>query len=361
MVEHKTGSAYPTNQPVREFDSSKVGTCDKGCNLPAMYFCFKSEDKEKGPCVAGVSYFCQDCLEGPDHDHRSIARDRESQRLFQEFSLVFNEVEDLHAHVINSYIPFQDIINWAQEQLEKMNNQDYEEEQAKDLKQDYQYVDQMLQHVQLKKQEVEQFTLDYKVKELLEIMKSVPSIKDFIKEMAYMKTLDINLVYDQYKKVFMSDEAFVEDFDNNMAFQNQYYQLVNRALKERVKLVEKETADFKKDVYEKLIKSHSRSSSQDSQSPSDMNNHYEQYQEEQKDTNHYSSQIQIMQDQTQVSILESEVQELEAPNKLDSTTDITSQVEQLEIPSNGLEQNQIFINASSKFYDKSLNEHLKEQ
>ena len=54
----------------------------------------------------------------------------------------------------------------------------------------------MLQHVQLKKQEVEQFTLDYKVKELLEIMKSVPSIKDFIKEMAYMKTLDINLVYD---------------------------------------------------------------------------------------------------------------------------------------------------------------------
>ena len=78
----------------------------------------------------------------------------------------------------------------------------------------------MLQHVQLKKQEVEQFTLDYKVKELLEIMKSVPSIKDFIKEMAYMKTLDINLVYDQYKKVFMSDEAFVEDFDNNMAFQN---------------------------------------------------------------------------------------------------------------------------------------------
>ena len=67
---------------------------------------------------------------------------------------------------------------------------------------------------------MEQFTLDYKVKELIDIMKSVPSIKEFIKEMAYMRKLDINLVYDQYKKVFMSEEAFVEDFDNNMAFQN---------------------------------------------------------------------------------------------------------------------------------------------
>lgn len=74
--------------------------------------------------------------------------------------------------------------------------------------------------MQEKHAEVEVLNLDYKVKELLEIMKSVPSIQEFIKDMSYMKKLDINLIYDQYKDVFMHEQSFVTDFGENPTFQN---------------------------------------------------------------------------------------------------------------------------------------------
>lgn len=50
--------------------------------------------------------------------------------------------------------------------------------------------------MQEKKAEVDNFTVDYKVKELNDIMKNMSSIQDFITEMDYMKNVDINLVYD---------------------------------------------------------------------------------------------------------------------------------------------------------------------
>lgn len=35
-----------------------------------------------------------------------------------------------------------------------------------------------------------------------DIIKDVPKIEDFLKEMDYMKNVDIDLVYDQFKEVF---------------------------------------------------------------------------------------------------------------------------------------------------------------
>lgn len=114
----------------RQIDLTKIGMCEKGCNYPGIYYCQKE-------CTPGVTYYCQDCLETSDHDHRTIARDRECSKLYQAYSLVFNEVEKLHEEVVESYSPFQDIINWAQEMKEKLGLQNENDKESKDLTQDY--------------------------------------------------------------------------------------------------------------------------------------------------------------------------------------------------------------------------------
>jgi hypothetical protein len=67
----------PTTGRNRNLDLDKLGSCDFGCNLPALYYCKKK-------CNPKVTYYCQECLEREDgHDHGTTGRDRECQKLFE--------------------------------------------------------------------------------------------------------------------------------------------------------------------------------------------------------------------------------------------------------------------------------------
>lgn len=72
-----------TNLMFGNIDLSRVGVCDKGCNIPATYYCFKG-------CVPNVTYYCYECSVGDEHDHRSISRDKECNKLHELFMKVFN-------------------------------------------------------------------------------------------------------------------------------------------------------------------------------------------------------------------------------------------------------------------------------
>lgn len=76
-------SNMTSNFLLRNIDLTKLGVCDKGCNNPAQYYCHKK-------CIENVAYYCQECLEGDDHDHKSISRDKECNRLHEIFMKKYN-------------------------------------------------------------------------------------------------------------------------------------------------------------------------------------------------------------------------------------------------------------------------------
>lgn len=53
----------------------------------------------------------------------------------------------------------------------------------------------MQQHVSESRARAEELILDYNVVELLEIMKDIPKIEEFLTEMEYMKAVNIDVVY----------------------------------------------------------------------------------------------------------------------------------------------------------------------
>lgn len=53
----------------------------------------------------------------------------------------------------------------------------------------------MQQHVSENRARAEELILDYNVVELQEIMKDIPKIEEFLKEMEYMKDVNIDVVY----------------------------------------------------------------------------------------------------------------------------------------------------------------------
>jgi hypothetical protein len=52
--------------------------------------------------------------------------------------------------------------------------------------------------------------------------------------MVHLSLIDIDLVYENYKDVFMDERATVNDFSDNPKFKEQYDGLIIRALKEKL-------------------------------------------------------------------------------------------------------------------------------
>jgi hypothetical protein len=77
--------------------------------------------------------------------------------------------------------------------------------------------------------------VDFNVVELLKIKDSLPQIKEFITEMSYLKEIDLDLVYKQYKEVFMDDRSTAGELVKNATFKTHYDELVIKALKEKLK------------------------------------------------------------------------------------------------------------------------------
>jgi hypothetical protein len=78
----------------------------------------------------------------------------------------------------------------------------------------------MLMHVKRKREEMEEYNMDYKVVEMQEIINTIPGFEKFVQEMSYLQDLDLGLVYDTYKEVFMSDKVSVPDFGDNTRSKN---------------------------------------------------------------------------------------------------------------------------------------------
>ena len=118
-------------------DVSKLEPCHLH-NLPTYYFCDKN-------CTPGKPYFCQACVDDLKgaHDHRPISRHVICQSLFEEISKNHNQVEKLHADVEENFVPFQDIINHAQSEVERLKIKI--EDEQKNLLEDYKNIDKMIE------------------------------------------------------------------------------------------------------------------------------------------------------------------------------------------------------------------------
>ena len=113
----------------------------------------------------------------------------------QEFSLVYNDVEELYEKVNESYSPLQDLIKWCQEQVKTLNIQKSNGEKIADLQEAFKDIDEMMTFMDEKRNEIEEYVVNADLVKVNEICEVLVTVRNFLKDMNHMKDLNLETVY----------------------------------------------------------------------------------------------------------------------------------------------------------------------
>eukprot|EP00347_Sterkiella_histriomuscorum_P012614 403367893 len=202
----------------------KLGVCEIH-NTVSFYYCQKSPQ-----CVENKPYFCSECAEvGGTHLHPLMARDKFCNQRNQEFQQIFDLMESLHDASVDKYKQQEVILVWASKEFKKLQNP--QNTPAKDrLSEDYRDIVSYFKKVSDARDKINQYCVDYKAVEIVEIMKMIPEVQSFIKRVDYYRKLDADLIFKEYKSVFQQRNPNTFAERRNQEFVNRHAQFQIRAL-----------------------------------------------------------------------------------------------------------------------------------
>lgn len=90
----------------------------------------------------------------------------------------------------------QELILYATREMQRLNLQKFPDQ--KNLLEDFDLVEKMLQFSQANMDDAERANLRYDVIELQKLRDDLPKIKRFEQDMTYLRDIDINTVYENY-------------------------------------------------------------------------------------------------------------------------------------------------------------------
>eukprot|EP00347_Sterkiella_histriomuscorum_P021081 403335332 len=220
---------YMATNGMSRFDSidkEKIGMCEIHPQSALFLYC-----QQNPQCDTQNPYMCLECQDPEGrHPHLGLYRDSYCNKLNLNFQVLFDKTENLNNAVVEKLKQQGIIINWASEQNKKFHNP--QNGTARDrLNEDSQELLNIMKQVSDARDRVNQYCLEYKVVEMLEELKMIPIVEEFLQRVDYLRNLDADLVFNEYKHVFLMRNPDISEAERgNQEFLNRHSQLQIRAI-----------------------------------------------------------------------------------------------------------------------------------
>ena len=89
------------------------------------------------------------------------------------------------------------------------------------------------------KDQIDQFTLDFKFKEMKLLVKECKKFEVFLGKVSYFKSIDDDFIYREYEEIFAMKNADISKFKSNQDFKTMYDEMTKRSYNEEIEKLKK--------------------------------------------------------------------------------------------------------------------------